>query len=72
MSGDPRIVLVGDEEGFLARAVDTLGRLPVELPAWAIVGGLGVYLRIGDVHRETEPLPWRSSLTPTPSGEDEA
>ena len=56
MSGDPRLVLVGDEEGFLARAVDTLGHLPPELPAWAIVGGLGVYLRIGDVHRNTDDL----------------
>ncbi len=40
----------------MARAVETLQRLPSELPAWAVVGGLAVYVRIGGVHRATDDL----------------
>ncbi len=57
VSGESRrIDLVGDDDAFLARAVETLDDLPSELPRWAVVGGLGVYLRIGDVHRATDDL----------------
>jgi hypothetical protein len=80
VSGESRrIDLVGDDDAFLARAVETIDGLSSEseLPRWAVVGGLGVYLRIGDVHRATdyptrsaptEDDRWRSSPPPAPSG----
>lgn len=56
MSGEARIVVAADQAGFLVRALQSLSRLPGELPPWAVVGGLGVYLRIGGVHRATDDL----------------
>lgn len=45
----------------MARAVETLHGLPPELPPWAVVGGLAVYMRIGGVHRATDDLDTVSS-----------
>lgn len=56
MSGDRRVLLGGTQAGFVARAVQTLQNLPSELPSWAVVGGLAVYVRIGGVHRATDDL----------------
>lgn len=53
MSGDrPAIQLDAPPGSVLARAVNALGRFPHE-PAWVLVGGIAVFIRLGSVTRPT-------------------
>jgi hypothetical protein len=51
--GDRTPILLAAESGsVVAQAVEALGGFPRD-PAWVLVGGLAVFLRLGSVHRPT-------------------
>lgn len=53
MSGEPApIVVVAERDTVLARAVEALGRFPVDQP-WVLIGGIAVFLRLGSITRPT-------------------
>ncbi|WP_323671665.1 nucleotidyl transferase AbiEii/AbiGii toxin family protein [Candidatus Poriferisodalis multihospitum] len=54
MSGDP-VVLVGDRGGRIRSYVSALSRFPAE-PAWTVIGGFAVNVRITHVHRLTNDI----------------
>ena len=54
MPGDP-VVLVGDRGGRIRSFVSALSRFPAE-PAWTVIGGFAVNVRITHVHRLTNDI----------------
>lgn len=53
MSGErPVIVVRGERETVLARAVEALDRFPAGQP-WVLIGGLAVFVRLGSITRPT-------------------
>lgn len=54
MPGEP-VVLVGDRAGRIRSFVSALSRFPAE-PAWTVIGGFAVNVRITHVHRLTNDI----------------
>ncbi|MCZ7525603.1 MAG: nucleotidyl transferase AbiEii/AbiGii toxin family protein [Acidimicrobiia bacterium] len=50
------IVLRGDATGTVARLVAGIARLPVTMPAYALVGGVAVIARLATAHRSTQDV----------------
>lgn len=55
------VALASDAGGVVARSVRSLATLPVELPSYALVGGLAVMVRLSEAHRVTTDFDQASS-----------
>lgn len=56
MSGEPVTFVVSDESAFAVRAIQVLAELPVDLPPWALIGGLAVSVTLAGPHRATADI----------------
>ena len=56
MSQLPELSIQGDDNGFIATVVRALADIPVEMPAYVLVGGFAVIVRVAGAHRVTRDV----------------